>query len=237
MEAAAGPVKPAVQRRSRGGGSAAGIAAASGASARDRIMDTAERMMAERGYAGVSVREIAASAQVQLSAIGYHFGSKEMLLEAIFERRASALNSERSALLDACDPELTGRPPSLEAILSAFCEPAFALARHAGGERFLRLQLLVFAEDGLLSRRIKARHYDPMSRRMVRLLGLALPDLPPESVYLRFNFLVGALFGTLRDQTRVQILSHGKVRIRPEATGPAFMRFLMAGFHGDLDGK
>jgi AcrR family transcriptional regulator len=237
VEAVAGLEKPAAQRRTRRSGGAAGIAAAAGASARDRIMDTAERLMAERGYAAVSVREIAAAAQVQFSGIGYHFGSKEMLLEAIFERRASALNGERAALLDACDPTLTGRPPSPEELLGAFCEPAFALARQAGGERFLRLQLLLFAEDGPLSRRIKARYYDPMSRRMVSLLGAALPGLPPEAIYLRFNFLVGALFATLRDQTRVQILSHGKVRIDPEATGRAFMAFLMSGFRGDLEAK
>jgi AcrR family transcriptional regulator len=203
------------------------------ASARDRIMDTAERLMGERGYAAVSIREVSAAAQVQLSSIGYHFGSKERLLEAIFERRASALNSERTALLDDLEARAAANAPPLEQILSAFCDPAFALARQYGGAKFLRLQQLLFAEDGALARRIKAKHYDPMSRRMVHLLGRALPQLSKELIYLRFNFLVGALFGILRDQTRSQVLSRGTVRIESATAASDFMRLLMLGFSGD----
>ncbi len=210
------------------------ISSAAGASSRDRIMDTAERLMAERGFAAVSVREVTAAAQVHLSGITYHFGSKEMLLESIFERRASALNSERSALLDACDPQLTGCAPRIEEVLHAFCQPAFSLARQSGGARFLRLQRLMFAEDGPLSRRIKTKYYDPMSRRMIRMLGEALPELSPSSIYLRFNFLVGVLFSTLRDQTKVGVLSQGTVQIDPDAEAAEFMRFLLHGFRADL---
>ena len=39
---------------------------------RERILRTAERLFAERGFNGVSVRELAAAAQVNIASIGYH---------------------------------------------------------------------------------------------------------------------------------------------------------------------
>src|ERR1700693_6211993 len=43
---------------------------------RDRILKTAERMFAERGFNGVSVRELAGAASVNIASIGYHFSKK-----------------------------------------------------------------------------------------------------------------------------------------------------------------
>jgi TetR/AcrR family transcriptional regulator len=53
---------------------------------RDRLLDTAQRLFAERGYAGTSVRQITTQAHANLGAITYHFGSKERLHHAVFIR-------------------------------------------------------------------------------------------------------------------------------------------------------
>ncbi|MEA2964282.1 MAG: TetR/AcrR family transcriptional regulator, regulator of cefoperazone and chloramphenicol, partial [Alphaproteobacteria bacterium] len=50
---------------------------------RERILRTAERLFAERGFSGVSVRELAAAAQVNIASIGYHFDNKEGLLSEV----------------------------------------------------------------------------------------------------------------------------------------------------------
>src|SRR6187549_1267760 len=52
-----------------------------------QIMETAEILFAEKGFNGTSVRDIAEKAGVNLAMISYYFGSKDKLLEAIFERR------------------------------------------------------------------------------------------------------------------------------------------------------
>ena len=65
------------------------------ADTRERIMLAAERLFAERGFDGVSVRDIVAAANVNLAAINYHFGSKGALMMAIFRQRAKELNKER----------------------------------------------------------------------------------------------------------------------------------------------
>ena len=54
---------------------------------KERILDAAERLFAERGFAATSLRSITAAAGVNLAAVNYHFRSKEALLEAVFTRR------------------------------------------------------------------------------------------------------------------------------------------------------
>ena len=50
-------------------------------------MEAAEKLFAERGFTGTSVRDIAEAAGVNLAMISYYFGSKEKLMEAMFHHR------------------------------------------------------------------------------------------------------------------------------------------------------
>ena len=52
-----------------------------------QIMEAAEALFAERGFAGTSVRDISQTAGVNLAMISYYFGSKERLMEAMFQYR------------------------------------------------------------------------------------------------------------------------------------------------------
>src|SRR4051812_24260225 len=51
------------------------------------IMEAAEILFADKGFAGTSVRDIAEAAGVNLAMISYYFGSKEKLMEAMFNHR------------------------------------------------------------------------------------------------------------------------------------------------------
>ncbi len=51
----------------------------------EKILQAAEQVLREQGYAGLATREVADRAGVQLSQIHYHFGSKQGLLLALFE--------------------------------------------------------------------------------------------------------------------------------------------------------
>src|SRR5438552_11594715 len=53
---------------------------------RSRILDVAEELFGEQGLDRVSIRDITRKAKVNLAAINYHFGSKEDLVVAVFER-------------------------------------------------------------------------------------------------------------------------------------------------------
>ena len=56
-------------------------------STRDRLLDEAEELFAQRGYHAVSVREITKAAESNLAAVNYHFGNKQNLYLEVFRSR------------------------------------------------------------------------------------------------------------------------------------------------------
>lgn len=59
------------------------------------IIEAAEKLFATNGFSGTSVRDIAHEAGVNLAMISYYFGSKEKLMQALFEYRSGAMQLER----------------------------------------------------------------------------------------------------------------------------------------------
>jgi len=66
-----------------------------------QIIGVAEKLFAEKGFSGTSIRDISQEADINVSMISYYFGSKEKLIEALFETRSrDFLNRLESLLLD-----------------------------------------------------------------------------------------------------------------------------------------
>ncbi len=63
-------------------------------------METAEILFAEKGFNGTSVRDIAEKAHVNLAMISYYFGSKDKLLESLFDYRGEHLKLKLESMLD-----------------------------------------------------------------------------------------------------------------------------------------
>ncbi len=73
---------------------------------RQKIIDAAGRLFAEKGFKGVTVRDIAGSAKVHLGALNYHFRTKEALYrEVLLEACKDASISEEDQV------ELLTLPP------------------------------------------------------------------------------------------------------------------------------
>jgi AcrR family transcriptional regulator len=175
----------------------------------DRILDVAEEMFAEHGFKAVSLRSVLRACGVNAAAAHYHFGSKQKLLEAIFDRRCAVMNSERLRLLNACKDEV-GRPPLIDQILEAFLRPSLVWPDDdKGTRRFMRLRAGVAYEREALARDLIARHFNDTSRRFIQALGEALPQIGAEELYFRFHFLLGAQYYTLLNPNRISDLSEG----------------------------
>lgn len=57
------------------------------ADSRERLLDEAEMLFAQKGFEGVSVREITRAAHCNLAAVNYYFGNKENLYLEVFRNR------------------------------------------------------------------------------------------------------------------------------------------------------
>jgi AcrR family transcriptional regulator len=64
-----------------------------------QIMEAAERLFADKGFDGTSVRDIAEAASVNLAMISYYFGSKEKLMEAMFSYRGEGFRLQLQSTL------------------------------------------------------------------------------------------------------------------------------------------
>jgi len=71
-----------------------------------QLMDSAELLFSRKGFDGTSVRDIAEAAGINTAMISYYFGSKEKLMEEIFERKSLNIKEKVANLLkdDSLDP-------------------------------------------------------------------------------------------------------------------------------------
>src|SRR5689334_14589066 len=114
---------------------------------KQRILDAAERLIGEQGFAGTSLRQIIAEAGVNLAAVHYHFGSKEELLHALVQRKVGPVNEKRLELLDRQVAAARGKPVPVVKVLRAFLEP---MGEQAGAHpQFVRVMGRIVSE-GLL---------------------------------------------------------------------------------------
>lgn len=197
---------------------------------RNEILDAAEKAFARHGYAGTSLREIASRAGVNPALVQYYFGSKEGLFTAIFIRRGQELAHARMEKLDELEGR-TDRPPGVEEIVRAYLAPAFDLMRRgAGGIAFMRLQARLQSDPGGLSLSLRTSVYEECVQRFVSAFRSALPDQPPELIYWRMTFMIGAYLHTISDANRLEVLSSGRCSSKDrDAALAQLIQFFVAG--------
>lgn len=78
------------------------------AESRRRILDVAARLFRERGYAGVSLRAIAAAAGMQAGSLYYHFGSKEDLVVEVLDEGIRRVHARVAAAVEALPADAGG---------------------------------------------------------------------------------------------------------------------------------
>ena len=79
---------------------------------RQAILDATEELLAQAGFAGMSLRALTGRAGVNLAAVHYHYGSKEEVTRSALARRIGPVNKQRLRLLDeleAADGPSTSR--------------------------------------------------------------------------------------------------------------------------------
>jgi AcrR family transcriptional regulator len=175
---------------------------------RDRILRTAERLFAEHGFNGVSMRELAAQAGVNIASIAYHFENKEGLLSEVYRRHCEPMIEERLRGLKAA-LRLRGKA-RLAAIIEAFIRPALQQVEVEEGETFIRLRAVLSGENSELLEKLVAENFDQSSTAFIDALCELLPHLSRKDVCWRFHFLLGTIYYTAAGPHRIHAFSGGR---------------------------
>jgi len=166
---------------------------ARGASSRDRILAAAKQLFAARGYENTSTVAIARLAGTSESQLMKHFGSKEGLLESIFDVGWEQLGSHIASLQQLPTP---GK--KLHALLDATLaglerDPELKQLMLLEGRRIRREGRMVLMTNGFLA---YVHVVDGILAEM-RAAGQLRPDLNTQAVR---SGLIGMFEGILRDQ-------------------------------------
>ena len=199
---------------------------------RERILNAAEALFAEKGVRGASLREIGGRAQANPGSIYFHWKTKAELVREVFARRLGPLDEERIRRLDHAEQDHAPDPVPLEAVLEALVAPMLELLnRQRGGTGFLRLLGRTYNEpDRELVRMLRQDHGATLER-FRDALARALPTLPEEQLFVRFHFALGALAYTLGSDASWQLVVGARKRPASwEQVLRELMPFLVSGF-------
>jgi AcrR family transcriptional regulator len=176
---------------------------------RSAILNAAERLYADRGFADVTLRDIVAAADVNLAAVNYHFGSKDELIAELFVSRSLATNRERLNELKAAEAQGNGRA-GIDAILRALVGPTLRGCLDPGSERSTAARFMIRAsiESVPPIRRIKNREIDHL-RKFAAAMRRSLPDRSEVDLYWGLHFALAMAHQTIRDSERLIKLSEG----------------------------
>jgi AcrR family transcriptional regulator len=170
------------------------------ADARERIIVAAERLIAEHGPE-VPLRDIAVAAgQRNNSAVQYHFGTRDGLINAVADYRIVDLEQHRLELL--VEHEATGEPQDLRVLVSALVLPMLTVPYDHGSTHYARFLEQVRTHPALAADANLDRPQRAAVRLIITRLDHALRDLPPALRHRRLRILPTVLFALLADRER-----------------------------------
>jgi AcrR family transcriptional regulator len=205
---------------------------------RTRILDVAEELFMQHGFEATSMRLLTSTARVNLAAVNYHFGSKDALIEALFQRRLDPMNAERVAALEVLEQQDGEQPLAPEQIIRAFIGASLRMIEdaQAGGRNFIRLLGRTYTEPAKQIRAIIGRLHAPAMERFKSAFAKALPEVPLDELVWRMHFMFGTLSYTLAATDTVQLIAGCKPEDRYDAQllEARLVAFLAAGLLAPL---
>ena len=205
--------------------------AAGNVDAADRILDAAEDLFSKRGFDGVTMREVAILANLDAALAHYYFATKQGLFDAVLERRAELVFSERMEAFDVYEAT-HGDKVTVEGAVAAFVLPLLERARNGGDgwKNYFRLIALVNNDASHVAPSIMS-YFDPLVHRLITVVKRALPDTREEELFWCFHFLTGALTLALSRTGRLDRVSGGLCRSDDLASiEPRMVEYCAAGF-------
>ena len=164
---------------------------------RERILKAAERLFAEHGYDGTSIRAIVAKARVNQAAINYHFAGKDGLYREVLRAALRALTEDQLSHADE------GKSLSREAALTAFIRRQLRpLTARDELSRYMRIFNWETVRPTAVFRRLLSEEAAPFMSLAVDLVGRFLPNADRRTLVMAAIWLIGqcSVFTRNREQ-------------------------------------
>ena len=161
---------------------------------RERILDAAEALIAERGFDAASIREIANRSGDTIGTLSYHFKSKDRLLVEVVHRRFDVLTDLRRSMYAGFRVR-AGGTPDLEDAITAITVPFLERAM-CGGDAWQSYTTLMgrmmYVGDRANYKEI-ADLTDPVAREFLGWLKAAAPQTSAADIGYAYQFIIGCL--------------------------------------------
>jgi len=161
-----------------------------GAQTRERLLDAAEQLFAENGFAATSVRDITTAAASNIAAVNYHFGGKHNLYNEVFRRRMAAMREQRIASIRQSRAEDASLEAVLQAFATAFLQP---LVDRGSGRLLLELITRELLDPQLPHELFLAEVVGPIQEALAEAIVAATPELGPGPARLCVISIAGQL--------------------------------------------
>jgi len=206
----------------------------------DRILDVAEALFAEKGFAETSLRTITSKAGVNLAAVNYHFGSKTQLIQAVFARTLTPFCDalEKRLIANVRDGDDAF---SVEELFEMLVETAVEV--HGGDtgrfSTFMQLLGLAYTQVQNHLRTFLGERYGTVFQRFVVHLKMAAPELPPQELFWRIHFSLGAAVFTLSSYDTLKDIMHNDYNMNISLAGTVkrLVPFMSAGIRAEVPQK
>ena len=171
----------------------------------EQILNVAEQLFAENGFAGTSLRSVIREANVNLSAVHYHFGSKEELFRAAIARIAQPVVAGQLKRLAKC--EAKNETPAIEAVLEAFLTPALEVVLNSGDRSIncARFMGRCRVEPDSI-REIAEQKFEGSQKAFLDAFGRSLPDFSRTELTWKLDLVIATLLRVLTEARKPDAL-------------------------------
>jgi AcrR family transcriptional regulator len=195
---------------------------------RDRLLNSAEELFADRGYFGVSLRDITDHAGTRLAAVSEQFGGKEGFLRAVLLRRIQPLNDDRRTRLAAL-PVRGAQAKRLRALIEAFTEPMRQRDGDPGWDNYFRF-IAQLAKSGHPIKRFIAEDFNAIAADFIAHLHALFPGAQEAAIHDAYLHLVAATMHTYSNNMRLDSLTQGRLHAHDiDERHHALLRFTQGG--------
>jgi AcrR family transcriptional regulator len=168
---------------------------------RNRLLDAAEKLFSERGFADTSVRDITAEADCNVAAVNYHFGNKEKLYTDVWRHNLLLLRNNQLASIEKVMLENQGNP-CLEDLLKSFAETFIgSLVDETKSNRLLKLMMREMLDRHLPPDMFADEVIKPTLGAMQKALLKTCPGLQQSQIALIVFSIIGQLIHAVRIRT------------------------------------